>query len=84
MPLGYGMIPSEVAEAQYVSAKTVHRWRNRFQEGDVDGLLDQARSGRPTVIDEKTVKRVLKLTTEYVLEEATHWSVRLMAKHAQR
>ena len=35
------------------------------------------------MIDEKTVKRVLKLTTEYIPEEATHWSVRLMAKHAK-
>ena len=30
----------------------------------------------------KSVKRVLQLTTEYVPEEATHWSVRLMAKYA--
>ena len=82
LSLSEGMTPSEVGEAQYVSAKTVHRWRNRFQEGGADGLLDQPRSGRPTVIVEKTVKRVLTLTTQYVPEEATHWSVRLMAKYA--
>ena len=82
LSLSEGMTATEVAEAQYVSAKTVHRWRNRFEEDGPDGLLDQPRSGRPTVIDEKTVKRVLQLTTQYVPEEATHWSVRLMAKHA--
>lgn len=82
LSLSDGMTPSEVGEAQHVSAKTVHRWRNRFLEGGADGLVEQPRSGRPTVIDEKTVKRVLKLTTQYVPEEATHWSVRLMAKYA--
>jgi len=33
-------------------------------------------------LDERTVKRVLDLTTSYVPEEATQWSVQLMAKHA--
>lgn len=82
LSLSDGQTPSEVGKAQHVSAKTVHKWRNRFLEDGPEGLLDQPRSGRPTVIDEKTIKRVLQLTTEYVPEESTHWSVRLMARHA--
>lgn len=82
LSLSDGMTPSEVAAAQHVSAKTVHKWRNRFVADGPDGLVDHPRSGRPRVIDGKTVKRVLQLTTEYVPEEATHWSVRLMAKYA--
>lgn len=83
LSLSDGLTPSEVGQAQHVSAKTVHKWRNRFVEDGPDGLLDQPRSGRPSVIDEKTIKRVLRLTTEYVPEESTHWSVRLMAKYAE-
>ena len=82
LSLSDGMTPSEVAVAQHVSAKTVHKWRNRFVANGADGLVDQPRSGRPRAIDGRAVKRVLQLTTEYVPEEATHWSVRLMAKYA--
>lgn len=82
LSLSEGMTPTEVGKAQHVSAKTVHRWRNRYLEDGVEGLIDKPRSGRPSVIDEKTVKKVLKLTTEYVPEEATHWSIRLMADYA--
>lgn len=82
LSLGRGKTPSEVAEEQFVSAKTVHKWRNRFLASGVKGLLDEPRPGRPTTIDEETIKRVLTLTTQYVPEEATHWSERLMAIHA--
>jgi transposase len=48
----------------------------------MDGLLDEQRPGRPPTLDEKTINRVLTLTTQYVPEEATQWSERLMAAHA--
>lgn len=76
-----GKTPSQVADEQLVSAKTVHKWRNRFQLAGIDGLADEQRTGRPCVVKESTVKKVLTLTTEYVPEEATQWSERLMAAH---
>jgi transposase len=82
LALSDGKTPSEVAEAQHVSCKTVHKWRNRYLASGVDGLFDEQRPGRPTKLNEKTVKRVLELTTKYIPEEATQWSVQLMAKHA--
>lgn len=72
----------DIGKAQGVSLKTVHKWRNRFEAEGVDGLLDQARPGRPTVIEPETVERVLELTTTRVPREATHWSGRLMAEYA--
>jgi len=83
LALDQGWTPTAVAQAQQVSAKSVHKWRNRYLEAGIDGLYDQSRSGRPTKITKKIVKRVLDLTTQYVPEEATQWSVKLMAKHAQ-
>ena len=82
LQLAEGMTPSEVAIAQRTSAKTVHRWRNRFEAEGVEGLLERQRSGRPTVIDKATVDRVLFLTTRRVPEESTHWSIDLMAQYA--
>ncbi len=51
-------------------------------ESGVDGLLDEQRPGRLPTLDQKTINRVLTLTTQYVPEEATQWSERLMAEHA--
>ena len=83
LALDQGWTPTAVAQAQQVSAKSVHKWRNRYLEAGIDGLYDQSRSGRPTKITKKIVKRVLDLTTQYVTEEASQWSVELMTKHAQ-
>jgi transposase len=77
-----GKAPSDIAREQFVSCKTVHKWRNRFMESGVDGLLDERRPGRPPTLDQKTINQVLTLTTQYVPEEATQWSERLMAEHA--
>ncbi len=82
LQLSEGMTPTQVATAQRTTAKTVHRWRNRFEAEGIDGLLERARSGRPTVIDKKTVEKVLFLTTKRVPQEATHWSIELMASYA--
>lgn len=82
LALSEGFPVTEIATAQRVSRKTVYKWKDRFQESGPDGLIDQPKPGRPTVIDENTVNRVLKLTTERVPHESTHWSVSLMAKYA--
>lgn len=81
--LAAGDRPIEVSRSLDVSEKTVHKWRNRWNEQGIAGLHDAPRSGRPTVIDEKTVQTVLKMTCEQLPQEATHWSIALMAQYAQ-
>lgn len=83
LALSDGVGAAQIAAAQRVAPKTVYRWMHRYEEMGLDGLRDLPRSGRPSVIDDKTVRRVLKLTTEKVPQEATHWSIRLMAEYAQ-
>ena len=77
-----GRTAEEVAESQDTSVRAVYRWRKRFKDQGLDGLQDQQRPGRPKKISAKTVKEVLRLTVERIPREATHWSVRLMAKAA--
>ena len=60
----------------------MHLWHLRYLAEGLDGLVDRARSGRPTVLNRRTVERILFLTTERVPAEATHWSTRLMARYA--
>lgn len=82
LALADGQNPTEVSRVQGVSRRIVYKWRSRFMESGLDGLLDMPRPGRPTKLDEKTVKKVLKLTTERIPHEASHWSVQLMAQYA--
>jgi transposase len=72
----------EVAERLGVSRLTVGRWRRRFLERGVDGLLDEHRPGAPRKITDADVEKVITLTLESTPRDATHWSTRSMAAKA--
>ena len=59
---------------------TVGKWRRRFVEQRLDGLYDEPRSGAPRTIDDQAVAETIRLTLETTPEDATHWSLRSMAK----
>ena len=44
--------------------------------------MDQPRSGRPRMIDDADVERVIALTLETTPKDATHWSTRAMARRS--
>ena len=68
-----------VAARQYVTPQMVSKWRARFVEYRLDGLLDAPRSGAPRTIDDARVDAVIAKTLESVPRGATHWSTRTMA-----
>jgi transposase len=70
----------EIASSLGVSRPTVTKWRNRFAEQRVDGLLDEPRPGRPRTITDEQVERVVITTLESKPKDATHWSTRSMAR----
>jgi len=70
----------DVAEQVGVTRQTVGRWRRRFIEAGVDGLLDEPRPGAPRQITDALVEKVVTLTLESQPKDATHWSTRSLAK----
>ena len=60
---------------------TVRRWRNRFAEDRLDGLLDEPRPGRPRVVGDEQIKALITTTLQTTPPDATHWSTRSMAEH---
>ena len=77
-----GRSNTAVAAELRVCIDTVGKWRSRFLEQRLDGLLDQPRSGRPRMIDDADVERVIALTLETTPKDATHWSTRAMARRS--
>lgn len=75
-----GMLNKEVAARQHATQQTVSKWRHRFIEQRLDGLLDAPRPGAPRSIDDERVDAVIARTLETVPAGATHWSTRTMAR----
>ena len=65
-----------------MSQATVGKWRSRFLESRLDGLVDEARPGRPRTVTDADVERVVTLTLETTPKDATHWSTRSMARRS--
>ncbi|MCY3892358.1 MAG: IS630 family transposase [Acidimicrobiaceae bacterium] len=61
---------------------TVSKWRRRFAERRLDGLVDEPRPGPPRKITDAVIEDVLVRTLETLPPDATHWSTRSMAKAA--
>ena len=76
-----GKNKTTVAAELHVTKATVGKWRARFMERRLDGLLDEPRPGAPQKISDDQVERVLTLTLETMSADATHWSTRSMAQH---
>jgi transposase len=74
------MSNTAVAKELKVIPHTVGKWRRRFLERRLDGLLDVPRPGAPRRIGDKDVERVVRKTLEERAKDATHWSTRTMAK----
>jgi len=75
-----GISNTEVSQRLGVTLQTVGKWRQRFVDQRLDGLLDAPRPGQPRKISDAKVEEVLAMTLERKPREATHWSTRLMAK----
>ena len=69
-----------VAHKLGLTKQTVGKWRQRFVDQRLDGLLDEPRPGAPRKVDDAQVERVVRLTLESTPADATHWSTRAMAK----
>jgi transposase len=78
-----GLTAEGIGAAVGMSLLTVRRWRYRFKEKGVDGLLkDATRPSRVKPLAAEKIAQVVHMTLYEKPPNATHWSVRSMAKAA--
>jgi len=69
----------EVAAYFHVSREMVGKWRQRFVQRRLDGLLDEPRPGAPRRIGDAKIEQVIVTTLETTPRDAMHWSTRSLA-----
>jgi transposase len=69
-----------IARRERVTKATVGKWRGRFLQKRLEGLLDEPRPGAPRSITDADVEALITKTLETTPRDATHWSTRSMAK----
>jgi transposase len=78
-----GVANKVLARQLSTSLPTVLLWRRRFEEEGLIGILeDRPRSGRPKQISADQEASVIEKTLHSRPKNATHWSVRLMARES--
>jgi transposase len=75
-----GVANGQVAQRLRVTRQMVGKWRERFVERRLDGLLDEPRPGAPRQIGDEIVEQVIAKTLQEKPGDATHWSTRDLAK----
>jgi transposase len=74
-----GLDNKQVAARLGVVPATVGKWRARFVEKRLDGLVDEPRPGAPRTISDEQIESVIVATLERAPTDATHWSRASMA-----
>ena len=77
-----GLQNRAIAERLRSDADTVGTWRRRFAERGVNGLYDEPRPGAPRQIGDDEIAATIRKTLEETPPDATHWSLRSMARAA--
>lgn len=75
---------TEVAQRLNVTRHTVSKWIRRYYEGGIDGLRDEARSGRPQVYGDECLDTILDVISRDPKEVGatfSSWSIRNLERY---
>lgn len=80
--LAEGLAYRSVQDKLDISAPTISRWKERFVEQRVEGLMESRHPGqKPSVVTPALQAKVLDVTRRQPKDGSTHWSCRKLAAH---
>ena len=80
--LADGVSYQKIQDSLDTTAPTIARWKNRFLQHRVDGLVEERHPGQqPSVRTPKLQAKVLAAIKEGPRDGSTHWSCRKLARH---
>lgn len=74
-----GKSNQDVAAELGIWPQTVGKWRRRFVDKRLEGLVDEHRPGAPRTVSDEQIEQVVVATLERTPTDATHWSRASMA-----
>jgi transposase len=77
-----GLTNRAVATREHTSGNTVGKWRERFRQRRLEGVMDEPRPGAPRTITDDRIVDVITRTLEGPPAHATQWTTRSMADAA--
>jgi len=79
---GKGYVNKDIAELLKTDKNTVSKWRRRFVEHGLEGLLDLPKSGKPPIYREEDLLRIVEMACNPPAGRS-HWSVRSLGEHVR-
>jgi transposase len=76
-----GLTLDRISSQSGLSVTNALKWRKRFLESGIDGLMDKRRTGRPPKITPFERSNVMRLACEKPFTGANSWSRRELAKY---
>ena len=69
-----------IAQKVGLSSQMVCKWRQRYIQQGLSGRHDELRPGRPRSISDEKVAVLVRKTLQSKPQDATHWTIRSVAK----
>lgn len=73
---------TEISKILHISEKTCRKWRNRFAQNRLDGIVDLERSGAPDTFTEEERLEIIKLACKQP-EIAKNWTLAYITERAK-
>jgi transposase len=79
LALADGMTYSRIKRELHTTARTISRWKQRFEESGVEGLEPKHKGSRPRSATPVVQAKVCRKVQQRPHDGSTHWSVRKLA-----
>ena len=80
LALADGWSYSEIEQRLNTSSPTIARWRGRFEQKRMEGLIPRHKGSQPRVVTPAVQARIVRHTLQKPNDGSTHWSCRKLAQ----